>query len=311
MLRGDAKIPCSTGERADRQEAGMWHRLQIALVFLAPVALIGGLYLLGLAIPVPHLGRDYVIRLALPQAGEPVGLPPIEGPTDPSRPLVVIDAGHGGHDPGAVGMGFREKTLALGLARSLRDELLREGGIRVALTRDDDRFLVLEERAEIARALGADLFLSIHADSAGEKDEVSGASVYTLSERASSEAAARFAARENSADQVNGVPLAGRSENINSILVELSQRRSSEGSASFAGLILREGEGELRFHPQARRAASLVVLRAPDVPSVLYEAGFVTNPEDADRLASPEGRERFATVMARAIRIYFAREAGF
>lgn len=288
----------------------MWHRLQIALVFLAPVALIGGLYLLGLAIPVPHLGRDYVIRLALPEAGEPVGLPPIEGPTDPSRPLVVIDAGHGGHDPGAVGEGFREKTLALGLARALRDELLREGGIRVALTRDDDRFLVLEERAEIARALGADLFLSIHADSAGEKDEVSGASVYTLSERASSEAAARFAARENSVDQVNGVPLAGRSENVNSILVELSQRRSSEGSASFASLILREGEGELRFHPQARRAASLVVLRAPDVPSVLYEAGFVTNPEDAGRLASPEGRERFAKAMARAIRIYFAREAG-
>ena len=260
----------------------MWHRMQIALVFLAPVALIGGLYLLGLAIPVPHLGRDYVIRLELPEAGEPVGLPPVAGPTDPSRPLVVIDAGHGGHDPGA----------------------------RVALTRDDDRFLVLEERVSIARALGADLFLSIHADSAGEKDEVSGASVYTLSEGASSEAAARFAARENSADQVNGVPLAGRSENVNSILVELSQRRSSEGSAGFAGLVLREGEGVLRFHPQARRSASLAVLRAPDVPSVLYEAGFVTNPEDADRLASPEGRERFATAMARAIRIHFAREAG-
>lgn len=288
----------------------MWHRLQIALVFLAPVALVGGLYLLGLAVPIPHLGREYVIRMALPEAGEPIGLPPVEGSDDPSRPLVVIDAGHGGHDPGAVGEGFREKTLALGLARALRDELLREGGIRVALTRGDDRFLVLEERVSIARALGADLFLSIHADSAGEMDEVSGASVYTLSEQASSEAAARFAARENSADQVNGVPLTGRSEVVNSILVELSQRRSSEGSAMFAGLVVREGEGTLRFHPQARRSAALAVLRAPDVSSVLYEAGFVTNPEDADRLASPEGRERFATVMARAIRIHFAREAG-
>ncbi|WP_328597982.1 N-acetylmuramoyl-L-alanine amidase family protein [Croceibacterium soli] len=274
------------------------------------MALIGGLYLLGLALPVPHLGRDYVIRMPLPAAGAAIGLPPIEGPTDPTRPLVVIDAGHGGHDPGAVGEGFREKTLALGLVRALRDRLLRDGGVRVALTRDDDRFLVLEERVAIARALGADLFLSVHADSAGEKNEVSGASVYTLSERASSEAAARFAARENSADQVNGVPLAGRSANVNSILVELSQRRSSEGSAGFASLILREGEGVLRFHPQARRAASLAVLRAPDVPSVLYEAGFVTNPEDADRLASPEGRERFATVMARAIRIHFARQTG-
>lgn len=288
----------------------MWHRLQIALVFMAPVALIGGLYLLGLALPVPLLGREYVIRMPLPAAGAAVGLPPVEGPTDPSRPLVVIDAGHGGHDPGAVGEGFREKTLALGLVRALRDRLLREGGVRVALTRDDDRFLVLEERVAIARSLGADLFLSVHADSAGDSDEVSGASVYTLSERASSEAAASFAARENSADQVNGVPLAGRSANVNTILVELSQRRSSQEAAGFASLILREGEGVLRFHPQARRAASLAVLRAPDVPSVLYEAGFVTNPEDADRLASPEGRERFATVMARAIRIHFARQAG-
>lgn len=287
----------------------MWHRLKILLIFLAPVVFIGGLYLLGLALPVPHLAREYVIRMDLPEAGEPVGLPPVRGPGDPSRPLVVIDAGHGGHDPGAVGMGFREKSLALGLARALRDQLLQEGGIRVAMTRDDDRFLVLEERVAIARALGADLFLSIHADSAGEKDEVSGASIYTLSEEASSEAAARFAARENSADQVNGVPLAGRSEVVNSILVELSQRRSSEGSASFTNLILREGEGVLRFHPQARRSAALAVLRAPDVPSVLYEAGFVTNPEDASRLASPEGRERFAKVMTRAIQIYFAREA--
>lgn len=288
----------------------MWHRLQIAAVFLLPVALVGGLYLLGLTLPVPVLGRDYVVRLDLPQAGERVGLPPVEGPDDPSRPLVVIDAGHGGHDPGAVGLGIREKTLTLGLAQVLRDELLREGGVRVALTRSDDSFLVLEERAEIARLLGADLFLSIHADSAGEKDEVVGASVYTLSERASSEAAARFAARENSADVINGVVLTGRSEAVNTILVDLAQRRTSESSAQFADLVLREGEGVLRFHPQARRSAALAVLRAPDVPSVLYESGFVTNPEEAARLASPEGRQRFAEAMARAIRIYFARESG-
>jgi N-acetylmuramoyl-L-alanine amidase len=288
----------------------MWHRLQILAVFFAPLAAMGGLYLFGLSLPVPVLGRDYVIRMALPEAGQPVGLPPVEGPSDPSRPLVVIDAGHGGHDPGAVGVGFREKTLALGLARALRDELLREGGVRVALTRGDDKFLVLDERVAIARALGADLFLSIHADSAGEKDEVSGASVYTLSDKASSEAAARFAARENDADRINGIVLTGQNSNVNTILVELSQRRTSEGSALFAGLIAREGEGSLRFHPQALRSASLAVLRAPDVPSVLYESGFISNPADAVRLSSPEGRERFATVMARAIRIYFAREAG-
>jgi len=222
----------------------------------------------------------------------------------------VIDAGHGGHDPGAGGVGFREKTLALGLARALRDELVRQGGVRVALTRGDDRFLALDERVEIARQLGADLFLSIHADSAGEKDQITGASVYTLSGKASSEAAARVASRENSADSVNGVQLAGRSDAVTNILVDLAQRRTSAQSANFAGLILREGDGVLKFHPDPRRSADFVVLRAPDVPSVLYESGFISNPADAARLTSPEGQQRFATVMARAIRIYFAREDG-
>jgi N-acetylmuramoyl-L-alanine amidase len=288
----------------------MWHRLQIALIFLAPVVLIGGLYIFGLTIPVPLLGREYVIHIVLPDPDRQIGLPPIEGPNDPSLPLVVIDAGHGGHDPGAVGVGFREKTLALGLATALRDELLHEGGVRVALTRSDDKFLALEERVEIARKLGADLFLSIHADSAGEKDQVAGASVYTLSRKASSEAAARVAASENSADSVNGVKLAGTSDVVSSILVDLAQRRTSEESADFASLILREGKGILELNPDPRRAADFVVLRAPDVPSVLYESGFISNAADAARLSSPAGQHRFATVMARAIRIYFVRQAG-
>src|SRR5690606_25586644 len=205
--------------KAPLTSGGMPYRLQLALVFVAPVMLLLALYGLGLALGVepPLLGRGYVIRVELPDPSEGVGLPPVEGPQGPGRPLIVIDAGHGGHDPGASGTGplagTREKTLALGLARALRDELLRGGGVRVAMTRDDDRFLALEERSEIARALGADLFLSIHADSAGEKSGISGASVYTLSARASSEAAERFAARENSADMVNGVRLAGRDEN--------------------------------------------------------------------------------------------------
>ena len=287
----------------------MWHRLQIALVFLAPVVLMGGLYLFGLSIPVPHLGRDYVIKLVLPDPDAPRDLPEVMGPEDSSRPLVVIDAGHGGHDPGALGGGYKEKTIVLGLALALRDELLRQGGVRVALTRNDDRFLVVEERYQIARELGADLFISIHADSAGERSTVSGASIYVLSDEASSEAAARFAERENEADQINGVVLAGTSQNVNDILVDLAQRRSGEGAGTFAGLIVREGTGTLQFHPQTRRSAALRVLRAPDVPSVLYEAGFVTNQGDAARLASPEGQRRFATVMARAVRIFFARQA--
>jgi N-acetylmuramoyl-L-alanine amidase len=290
----------------------MIYRLQIALVFLAPVLLLAGLFALGdaLGVRAPLLGRGYVIRLVLPQAGETIGLPPIEGPADPSRPLVVIDAGHGGHDPGAGAGSIKEKTLTLALARALRDRLLRDGGVRVAMTRDDDTFLVLEERAEIARKLGADLFLSIHADSAGDKAGVSGASVYTLSARASSQAAARFAERENSADTVNGVALANQDQRVNAILVELAQRQAQEKSDEFAGLILREGAGALTFHPQPRRSAALVVLRAPDVPSALFEAGFISNPEEAGRLASPAGQAKFSEAMARAIRIYFARQAG-
>jgi len=287
----------------------MSSRAQLWSVFLAPVALLAALYALGLTLPVPVLGRAYVVRFELPAAGEPVDLPRVYGPPDKSRPLIVIDAGHGGHDPGASGQGFREKDLVLGLATALRDDIVREGGIRVALTRGDDRFLVLGERFAIARALGADLFLSIHADSAGSEGGVAGASIYTLSDQASSEAAARFAARENAVDAVNGVALSGQSDSVNTILVELSQRRAQDDSTEFARLIAREGEGSLQFHPQTRRSAALAVLRAPDVPSVLYEAGFISNREEANRLASDQGRARFADVLARAIRIYFARRS--
>lgn len=284
-------------------------RTQIWLIFLAPILLVAGLYAFGLTIPVPHLGRDYVVRLLLPKAGSPVDLPEVLGPPDLTRPLVVIDAGHGGKDPGASGPNNKEKDVVLGLALALRDQLIDEGGIRVALTRDDDSFLVLEERPEIARRLNADLFISIHADSSGEVAGVSGASIYTLSSAASSEAAARFAARENDADKLNGVQVEGQRPEISNILVELSQRRVQQNSAEFADLIIREGQGHLKFHPQRRRSAALAVLRAPDVPAVLYESGYITNLSDAARLTSQEGKSDFAETMARAIRIYFARQS--
>lgn len=285
------------------------YRLQILLLFLAPVLALAGLYVLGLTVPVPELGRGYVIRITLPDAGQQAALPTISGPQDPSRPLVVIDAGHGGHDPGANGAGYQEKDITLGLAKALRAQILRDGGIRVALTRGDDRFLVLAERAEIARQLGADLFISIHADSAGERATVNGASIYVLSDKASSEAAQRFAARENNADRVNGVTISQHNDAVADILVELSQRRTQEQSAELAALILREGQGHVLFHPQPLRSAALAVLRAPDVPSALFEAGFITNPDDAQRLASREGQARYANVLEQAIRVFLARQA--
>ena len=256
----------------------------------------------GLAAAEPGL----VLRAALPSKADEPELPEVRGQAE--LPLVVIDPGHGGFDPGATASGYREKTLVLGLARALRDEIEERNIARVALTRDDDRYLLHSERYGLARRLNADLFISIHADSAGDAGEVEGASIYTLSDRASSAAAARFAARENAADTLNGVSLGGASAEVNEILVELSRRRTRAESDEFARLIQRAGEGKVQFHPQPRHSADLLVLRAPDIPSVLFESGFITNEEDAKRLASAEGRDDFAEVMSQAIGLYFARQ---
>ena len=294
----------------------MSYRTLLLILVLVPAVALGAAAALGRRIPVPQWGRDYVVRVELgSEESATLELPRVEGPDDPSRPLVVIDAGHGGRDPGAIGTDtdgkrFEEKRITLALALALRDELLKQGGIRVALTRADDRILPLPHRPEIARQLDADLFISIHADSAGEaNDEVSGASIYTLSDAASSEAAARFAARENDADRLNGITVEGQSAAVSAILVGLSQQRTQEDSLAFAGLVLREGDKRLAFVPQPRRAAALAVLRAPDVPSVLFESGFVTNGTDRARLTTPEGRAEYAGVLARAIRVYFARRS--
>lgn len=285
-------------------------RSQLWSILLAPIVLIAALYAFGLTLPVPYLGRDYVVRIRLPDPDERVSLPRIYGPQDATRPLVVIDAGHGGHDPGAGGGGLREKDVVLRLALALKDKLLQQGGVRVALTREDDRFLVLGERSDIPRRMGADIFLSIHADSAVDDEGIEGATIYTLSEEASDEATARLAQRENQSDMVNGVDLENTSDAVTDILVNLSQRRAVQAANDLARLIVREGEGRVVFHPEPRRSAAFAVLKSPDVPSVLFEAGYITNPREAARLASDDGRALFADVVARAIRIYLARQAG-
>ncbi|MEQ5786551.1 N-acetylmuramoyl-L-alanine amidase [Erythrobacter sp. NFXS35] len=289
-------------------------RTLLLIVLLSPALLVGGAVAMGLTIPMPHWGRDYVQRFMLEGETVPLDLPQIAGPDDSALPLVVIDAGHGGRDPGAIGTDaegreVHEKDITLALALALREELLRSGRVRIALTRADDRILPLSYRPEIARLLDADLFVSIHADSAGTREDVSGASIYTLSADASSEAAARFAARENDADRLNGIAIEGQSEVVSAILVELSQQRTQEDAIEFSRLVLREGGERLAFHPQPSRSAALAVLRAPDVPSVLFESGFVTNRLDRARLTTPEGQAQYAAVLAQAIRIYFARRS--
>lgn len=280
--------------------------LILAAVF-APVAVFAAMLGADRMFGGSGRGYDYVIAVDLPQGDAALGLPPIEGPMDASRPLVVIDPGHGGKDPGAGAGQIREKALTLMLAQALRDELLRGGGIRVALTRGDDRYLVLAERSAIARRLGANLFISIHADSTAADSGASGATVYTLSAKGSNEAAERIAARENAADVVNGVKVAEQSDTVSAILVDLSQRETQAKSEAIANLIVREGRGRLPFRESAAQSAAFAVLKSPDLPSVLFESGYINNQDDAVRLISPEGRKAFAEVTAQAIRVYFAR----
>jgi N-acetylmuramoyl-L-alanine amidase len=256
---------------------------------------------------IPGLGSRaprYKVTQAVPPARR-ARLPEIRGDAD--RPLVVIDAGHGGADPGAIGPeGLREKEVTLRIAKAIRDELLKGGRVRVALTRDDDRFLVLRERYGIARRLKADLFISVHCDAAGAAI-ATGASAYTLSEVASDKEAARLAARENKADVIAGVDLGEAAGDVSSILIDLAQRETMNLSAGFARLLGREARPLIPVKANFHRMASLMVLKAPDMPSVLFETGYISNPADAAFLASDDGRERVAQSVRRAVEVHFAR----
>ena len=280
-----------------------------SLIITCSAALLGALAAwLFLGLTAGASAGKFAVRLTLPTSGGQIGLPAVQGPADASRPLIVIDAGHGGHDPGASGpLGGQEKAVTLALARAVRDALLKQGRVRVALTRDSDRFLVLEERAGIARRLGADAFVSIHAD-ASEAGGASGATIYTLSDRGSDAVADRLAARENRADTINGVALGDKSDAVSSILVDLARREMRTRSQRFSALVLREGKQVLRFHADPEREAAFVVLKTLDLPSLLIEAGYISNPSDARALTDPAWRADFGKSIAAAISIYLAQQ---
>lgn len=253
--------------------------------------------------------KRYSVTVPIGKPKPAMGLPRIEGPNNPRLPLVVIDAGHGGHDPGAISphSGSREKDITLAIARAIRDDLIASGRVRVALTRSDDRYLVLEERFGIARRLKADLFISVHADAA-ENQQASGASIYTLSEVASDREAARLAARENKANIINGVDLGAHSNDVSSILLDLTQRETMNVASDFARLLQREASDDVKFRTTAHRFASFVVLKAPDTPSVLFETGFISNETDSEFLASAVGQKKVARGVRDAVQIHFARQ---
>ena len=224
-----------------------------------------------------------------------------------SLPLVVIDAGHGGFDPGSIASdGHREKDVALMMARAIRDELAASGRVRVAMTRNDDRFLILGERREIARRLKADLFISVHADSAPSA-LARGATVYTLSEIASDKVAGELAAKENRADVINGVDLGGENNDVSSILIDLAQRETMDVSSSFAALLQREMAPLVGFRSTFHQFAGFIVLKAHDVPSVLLETGYMSNGDDLGLLFSRDYQHRIAVGVRRAVEAHFAR----
>lgn len=226
--------------------------------------------------------------------------------TTSGKRIIVLDPGHGGPDPGNLGViGVHEKHIVLKIARAVRDELQRTGRYDVRMTRDRDIFHKVRERFRIARRHGADLFISIHAD-AISKPNVSGASVYNLSETASDSEAARLAARENKSDVIAGVNLDEADDEVSSILIDLAQRETMNFSAQFAAILVAELERDVPTLRRAHRFANLGMLKAPDVPSVLLEAGYLTNKKNAHFLNSAAGQKKIAQAVRRAVDRYFA-----
>jgi N-acetylmuramoyl-L-alanine amidase len=224
------------------------------------------------------------------------------------RPLVVLDPGHGGIDTGTKGpSGELEKDIVLDFAQRLRQRVEKFGKYRVAMTRSDDTFVPLADRVHIARNAGASLFVSIHADALphGEGD-AQGASVYTLSETASDSEAARLAEKENRADVIAGVDLKTEPDDVADILIDLAQRETKSFSAQFAHKLVGEMKAATRLHKTPLKSAGFRVLRAPDVPSVLVELGYVSNRQDLQSLLSDHWRNRTADSIAQAIDTYFA-----
>jgi N-acetylmuramoyl-L-alanine amidase len=225
------------------------------------------------------------------------------------KKIIVLDPGHGGVDPGAVGAsGTHEKDVTLAIAREVRRQLEATGRYRVVLTRNEDMFVQLRDRVTQARNANADLFLSIHADSIGSA-QTRGASVYTLSETASDAEAAALAARENRADIIAGIDLSVENKEVLSILIDLAQRETMNRSAVLAGSLVGELGQDIPLLPnRPHRFAGFAVLKAPDIPSVLLELGYLSNRQDEMLLTRPHHRAKIAAAVVRAIDGYFSRK---
>lgn len=253
--------------------------------------------------------RFLQLSLTVPLAGAAGLLPSpslATGAKGTARPaprprMIVLDPGHGGVDPGAIGArGTQEKEVTLDIAREVARLLSGPHRLGAKLTRSDDRFLELQERVELARAARADLFISIHADSAPNR-EARGLSAYTLSEKSSDSFAASLARRENAVDRLGGVDLKAQKRVVKDILLDLTARHTKNASLAARQAIVKGAGKDLRLLDNPMRAANFAVLKAPDIPSVLIETGFLSNKADEAILRDPKARRTVARVLAREI----------
>jgi N-acetylmuramoyl-L-alanine amidase len=254
-------------------------------------------------------------RPTQPVPVKPVSLPaavpkPSSPPVPPKRPdlrrIVAVDPGHGGADPGTISPdGTYEKTVTLAMARALKTVMEASGRYRVVLTRDDDTFIALRDRVAKARAAGAELFISLHADSIRNRNH-RGASVYTLSTVASDKEAEALANEENKSDLIAGIDLSNENPEVTNILIDLAQRETMNYSAQFAVDLVKEIDRAARVNINPHRFAGFAVLKAPDVPSVLIEMGYLSNAQDEKALKNPRLRRSFAAAILRACDGFFA-----
>jgi N-acetylmuramoyl-L-alanine amidase len=277
------------------------HSAQIRRRFLLPpsdgVAVYR--YVIDLDGPAPPAGAP---RAASAPAPAPLAITPVSAVIRP-RKVIVIDAGHGGHDPGALGSMSREKDVNLAAARLLKAKLERTGHYRVVMTRDSDTFIPLETRVQIARRADADLFISLHSDS-GTEPSLRGATVYTLSDKGSDKVARNVMA-EN--DWFINVNLPGHDRAVNQILLDLTQRATRNHSAAFAEDVL-DHIGDRAQARRSHRDAGFIVLLAPDVPAVLLEMGYITNPDDEHALNDGGQRNQLMSQVADSIDDYFTQQ---
>lgn len=257
---------------------------------------------------VPTDRAGFMKKAAVPAKAETVKAEkPADKPKAEERKVVVIDAGHGGDDTGAVATsGEEEKDVVLSVAMKLRDALEKSGRYKVVMTRATDVFIPLNERVNIARTNNASLFISIHADSISSNTSiVTGATIYTASDRASDQEAAKFAAKENSADRFAKMNFNAQSPDVEKILFDLAHRETKNHSGTFARTLVTYMKEAARMHKTPLKSAGFVVLKAPDVPSVLVELGYLSNAEDVKMLRAEAWQQKVAATIAEAVGAFF------